>query len=131
MSNPAISSRHVERVIPVGEPADGYGPVEADLTGFDCFFNIRELFEVFGGGTRSRAVSGATSRRPRTHSPNDPHPAPIGTCLRSTSRNRIICAALAPGDHRLTIKQLLLDLVVGGGLDIHTTNVSRASDRNA
>ena len=41
--------QHVERVIASGESADGYGPVEPDLTPFDCFLDIGELFEVFGG----------------------------------------------------------------------------------
>ena len=127
---PRHLNEQIARVVPAGEPSDRNRPIKPDHTRCDRVLNVGELLEVSDGRNQvpCRLRSDVeTATHPLTQRPA-PSPGRHLTPINLTQQPYLKGSFWS--NHGFTAKQLLLNPIVGGGLDIHTRNLSTRYDRN-
>ena len=124
------NAQHVQGVVPAGEPADGYGPVEPHKTWRFGKAHPGQVPEATGRRNQvpcrlRRHIE--TVRNPLTQSaaPSRQHTLPAVNLTQQHHLRRP-----KPTDLGFVVEQPLLNLVDRGGLYIHTPNLSTGHDRN-
>jgi hypothetical protein len=123
-------AQQVQVVVPAGEPSDRNRTIKPDLTRRNRFGDVGELFKTMGCDNQVPCRLRGHVEAPGNPLTKRPAPRPRRhlTTINLTQQHHL--RRPLSSNHRFTAKQLSLDLVDGGGLYIHTRNLSHGCDRN-